>query len=79
MPFKYRERFTLARQFSGARLRDRRRFARLSAHALGLAAHCTPDAIFRFERGHCAPSADRLGRLADALSCRIDDLFEAAG
>jgi transcriptional regulator with XRE-family HTH domain len=46
---------------------------RLIAIALGVSVQ----SVSNWERGICAPRADRVGTLAHYLKCSTDDLFEA--
>jgi transcriptional regulator with XRE-family HTH domain len=66
------------RAFSGERLRDRRRQARLSRTVLAFAVGRTAESIGNYERGSTVPRADVLAKLTQVLECDLDDLYEDA-
>jgi transcriptional regulator with XRE-family HTH domain len=66
----------MSRQFSGRRLREARKSRGLPVERVALAVERTAYTINEYEAGRAAPSARTLGRLADVLRCRVDDLFE---
>lgn len=47
----------------------------ISPTVLAAATGRTADAILGYESGRFAPTAEALGRLADALGCSVADLF----
>lgn len=65
----------MARTFSGSRLREHRLQAGLSPERLALLSECSVYSVHELERGRRCPSANALGRLADALDCSIDALY----
>jgi transcriptional regulator with XRE-family HTH domain len=64
-------------RFSPERLRALRLAAGWKRPALAERADLRPATIVSYESGYTTPSAAALGRLATALRCRIDDLFES--
>ena len=64
------------RSFSGQRLRELRKAARLSRTVLAFGVGRTVDSIANYERGLTTPSADVLARLAEHLDCSPEDFFD---
>ena len=66
----------MSRHFSPRRLTElRERRAHLSRQELATATRRSWFTVYGWERGTAVPSVEVLGRIADALSCSIDDLF----
>jgi transcriptional regulator with XRE-family HTH domain len=63
-------------EFSPAALARARRRAGLTVAALGAKVGREASVVARYERGEINPPAGMLGRLAGALSVKVDDLFE---
>lgn len=57
------------------RIRALRERMGMTAVQLGDAVGVTFQAVYKWERGEAAPSADKLPALADALHCTIDALY----
>ena len=64
-----------ATAFDPARARHLRENANLTRKALGDRAGISPRHIQAIEFGYSRPSADALGRIADALGATIDDFY----
>lgn len=59
-------------------LRERRRELGLQQDDLGSLLSVTQQSVSNWERGVRSPETDQLPVLAEALGCRIDDLFTDA-
>lgn len=68
----------MTRSFSGARLRQARLAAGLSPEQLAVRIDRGVFSINGYERGTRNPSASVLGKLAVALACPIDALYDEA-
>lgn len=66
---------TMARQFSGARLRAARLHAGLRPEQLALTIGRSVFSVYGYERGDL-PSVPVLGAIADSLGCATDDLYD---
>lgn len=73
--FAFPKGFAVPRQFSGSLLRQARRAAGLKPEQLALRIDRSVYSIHQYERGVAAPSTPVLGRLADVLDVKIDDLY----
>lgn len=62
--------------FSPSKLRDLRDKKGLTRRALSDTTGITEGAIYGYESGQYPPGGDVLPKLAAALGCKIDDLFE---
>jgi transcriptional regulator with XRE-family HTH domain len=62
--------------FSPTKLRDLRDGKGLTRRALSDSTGITEGAIYAYETGQYPPGGDVLPKLAGALGCKIDDLFE---
>jgi transcriptional regulator with XRE-family HTH domain len=69
----------MSRRFQPYRLTELRTRAGKSREQLAAASRSSWWSVYAWESGKSAPSADNLARIADALDCRIDDLFAANG
>jgi len=69
---------TVARRFSGDRLRAARVAAGLTAAEVAWTVDLTAESIHEYERGQSLPCVPVLVDLADLLGVPIDDLFERA-
>lgn len=67
------------RRFSPPRLTQLRKDAGLSRQDLASAISRSWSSLYGWERGTAVPSAEAVARIADALACSIDDLFEDTG
>jgi transcriptional regulator with XRE-family HTH domain len=65
--------------FSPDRLRGLRDIAGLTRPELAERAGLSPLTITAYERRKSVPSAEALGRLADALRCSVDALYDRGG
>lgn len=64
-------------EFSGTRLRTRRKDLGLNRTTLAFALGVCTDTIGNWERGFCAPNKTAtLVALAEVLECDVQDLFE---
>lgn len=70
------ETLTAGRKFSGSALRDLRVKAGFSQTLLGNKIGTSYQAVGLWETDRTVPKVRYLPRLADALGCKIDDLFE---
>jgi transcriptional regulator with XRE-family HTH domain len=67
-------------EFSGRALRARRRELGLSRDFIAFSIGVVTDTVGNWERGFCTPrGTETLTKLADALECDVQDLFEAVG
>jgi transcriptional regulator with XRE-family HTH domain len=64
-------------RFSGSQLAEARLGAGLPRRLVAIALGVSVQTVSNWERGLCAPRADRVGMLAAYLDCSTDDLFEA--
>lgn len=62
--------------FSPSKLRDMRDKKGLTRRALSDSTGITEGAIYGYESGQYLPGGDVLPKLAAALGCKIDDLYE---
>lgn len=65
--------------FCPARLRELRRLAGLSRPALARQVALSPLSLKDYETGRNLPSVAALGRIAGALACPIDALYDRDG
>jgi transcriptional regulator with XRE-family HTH domain len=63
--------------FSGSKLRTLRLAAGLSSTQLAAAVGVSESTIHRAERGAFEPRATTVARIAGALDCRMEELFDA--
>ena len=68
----------MSRCFMPRRLTELRELAGISRQELATATRRSWFTVYGWERGTAAPSIEALARIADALGCRVDDLFEEA-
>jgi transcriptional regulator with XRE-family HTH domain len=66
----------VAQEFNGRRLRQLRNAAGLPPERLALAVGRSAYTISAYERGVAVPSANMVGRLANAVGARVGDLFD---
>jgi transcriptional regulator with XRE-family HTH domain len=66
---------SVRRKFSGERLRERRKQAKLNRDVLAFAVGRTVGSIANYERGITTPSAEVLALFAEYLDCTPDDFF----
>lgn len=69
----------MSRRFSPLRLIEERERVGKSRQDLADATRRSWWSVYGWERGSAAPPANTLARIADALECRIDDLFVEEG
>jgi DNA-binding XRE family transcriptional regulator len=67
----------MSRRFQHSRLTELRTRAGKTREQLAAASRSSWWSVYAWESGKSAPNADHLARIADALNCRIDDLFTA--
>jgi transcriptional regulator with XRE-family HTH domain len=65
------------RRFSGCKLRELRKGAKLNRDTLAFAVGRTVGSIGNYERGLTSPSAEVLAALAEHLDCAPEDFFES--
>lgn len=63
-------------QFSGQRLRERRKAARVPGERLAYESGRSLYSIAAYESGRSVPSAEVVARMADVLGCEPGDFFE---
>jgi transcriptional regulator with XRE-family HTH domain len=66
-------------RFSPSRLRQLRLAAGMTRTEIAYAASRAEQSVWLWEAGRTTPPTDVLERIAQALGCRIDDLFEVDG
>lgn len=59
----------------GVHLRERRESLGLSLHELGVRTGVSKVAVYKWEHEITHPAAERMPKIADALSCSIDALY----
>lgn len=62
--------------FSGKRLRERRKALGVSGELLAVSVGRSLYSISGYESGRSTPSAEVVGRMADALDCSPSDFYE---
>jgi transcriptional regulator with XRE-family HTH domain len=65
----------MARSFSGVRLRSLREAANLKREALAVATSRSFSSVVKWERDENIPSANDIGRIAEALGCGVEEFY----
>jgi len=66
----------VARSFSGQRLRELRVGAGVRREQLAVDVDRSYSSVVKWERSEGIPTANDVGRIAQALGCTVEDLYE---